>query len=309
MIGNLLASPLLASAFTDEEISVIRVKLTVLAQSSFASYAANHPQPSAEDKSELFKALLYSLSLDPSAPQTFRPLLVELPEVRLENAQYELRRKAECAARLCSGMLRLFPLPSQSANRTLKSIQSALKNYDPVFFAHRLNADYAYPLTSSMPEKQGIDLALEYLIRFGAELSVIRAFAPHRAAALLDGWRPDWRTADVNLLSPLVGNALALTLLSRDPRRLHISGADREALHALLALKNKEQLERSLLFVFPDTAKALSLDDPDEVVLIMNAAKSLATLVFHACQCGSLDAVFPSFSLPQRETLTSCWTD
>ena len=301
MINHLFSSPALLSAFTQDELTIMHTKLAALLESAAASYAERHPQLSEDIHSELLRSLLYSLSLDPSAPQTFRPLLVELPEIRLENAQFELRRKVDCAVRLAAGTIRLLPLKSRSIEKTLHSILDALKEYDPIFFAHNLSADYAYPLmTAPDASKAGVDYALEYLIRFNAETSVMRAFAPYRAASLLNGWRSDWRTADVNLLQPLMDNALALTLLSRDPKRLHISADDREALLALLALKNTEQLEKSLLCVFPDTAKALGLNDPDDYALLMNEAKALAPRIHDACRSGDLSQVFPSFALPAR---------
>ncbi len=299
MIDHLLASASLCSVFTDEERAVMRGKLCALLESAAASYAGRHPQTCAAVREELLRSLLYALSLDPRNPYSFRPLLIELPEVRLENAQLNLRRKADCAARLAAGSLHLFPLPSQSARKTLKSISDTLTRYDPVFFSHQLDADYAYPLTTAPDTaKAGVDYALDYLIHLNAETSILRAFAPHRAIALLDGWRRDWRQADVNILSPLVHNAMALTLLSRDPKRLHIGADDREALLALLALKNKEQLKKTLLCVFPDIAKALGLDDPDEYALLMNEAKALAPRIYDACRSGDLSLVFPSFALP-----------
>ena len=96
----------------------------------------------------------------------------------------------------------------------------------------------------------------------------------------------------------LDGNALfrASEYLMHD--RDYASFASPQALRSMV--KQVAQIATDPGMQKPDTAKALGLNDLDDVALLMNEAKALAPRLYDACRSGDLSQVFPSFALPAR---------
>ena len=90
----------------------------------------------------------------------------------------------------------------------------------------------------------GVDYALRYLQRLELEDELLTCFPIHRVLALLDGVSARWRALVCNLLTPVLENAMALMLLGRPPRRLHVSGDDRAALLVMLCGRTEGELAR-----------------------------------------------------------------
>ena len=214
-------------------------------------------------------------------------------------------------------------LPKETANELLVSILYTLAvdptkperfsplvgkdifAYDAVFFPHHVPGDIDYQLCLPVPESlMGVDYALCYLQRLSLESELLVCFPVHRVLALLDGVSARWRALVCNLLTPVLENAMALALLNKPPRRLHVSGDDRAALLTLFHGKTQGELERLFDRAAVYLAQTLIPNRTDARLLCQTLAKQLAPRVFEAARREDLSHVFFSFGLPRR--VTSC---
>lgn len=112
-----------------------------------------------------------------------------------------------------------------------------------------------------------------------------------------------------NLLTPVLENAMALMLLGRPPRRLHVhvSGDGRAALLVMLCGRTEGELARLFDRAAVHLAQTLLPNRADARILCQTLGKQLAPRVFEAARCGDLSHVFFSFGVPKR--VTSCSKD
>ena len=191
---------------------------------------------------------------------------------------------------------------------TLSSLLNGLKRYDAVFFAHHVPGDIDYQLCMPVSESlMGVDYALRYLQRLELEDELLTCFPIHRVLALLDGVSTRWRALVCNLLTPVLENAMALMLLGRPPRRLHVSDDDRAALLVMLCGRTEGELARLFDRAAIHLAQTLLPNRADARILCQTLGKQLAPHVFEAARRGDLSHVFFSFGVPKR--VTSCSKD
>lgn len=105
-----------------------------------------------------------------------------------------------------------------------------------------------------------------------------------------------------NLLTPVLENAMALMLLGRPPRRLHVSGDDRAALLIMLCGRTEGELARLFDRTAVHLAQTLLPNRADARILCQTLGKQLAPRVFEAARRGDLSHVFFSFGVPKRVT-------
>ena len=191
---------------------------------------------------------------------------------------------------------------------TLSSLLNGLKRYDAVFFAHHVPGDIDYQLCMPVSESlMGVDYALRYLQKLELEDELLTCFPIHRVLALLDGVSARWRALVCNLLTPVLENAMALMLLGRPPRGLHVSGDDRAALLVMLCGRTEGELARLFDRAAVHLAQTLLPNRTDARILCQTLGKQLAPRVFEAARRGDLSHVFFSFGVPKR--VTSCSKD
>lgn len=262
-----------------------------------------------ETANELLVSILYTLAVDPTKPERFSPLVGKDIFACYEQAQARLMQKRDAALALASDLcLRTDDLGCIALRTTLSSLLEGLKRYDAVFFPHHVPGDIDYQLCLPVPESlMGVDYALCYLQRLSLESELLVCFPVHRVLALLDGVSARWRALVCNLLTPVLENAMALALLNKPPRRLHVSGDDRAALLTLFHGKTQGELERLFDRAAVHLAQTLIPNRTDARLLCQTLAKQLAPRVFEAARREDLSHVFFSFGLPRR--VTSCSKD
>lgn len=251
---------------------------------------------------ELMASLLYTLDVSPAQPQSLRPLLHADCGALLVHRRSELLRRKEQARALAAQLCLTAPRLGCIALRdTLQGILRGLERYDAQFFAHRVPGDIDYQLLSPVPESlQGVDYVLEYLARLNAELRFLNRFPLHRVLALLDGMSSRWRELLCNLSAPVASNAMGLLLLDADPRRLHLSGGQRDTLLALLSSMTDGEIEHRLLDCSCRLSVCLELTDERSAALLSAHARDLAPGLTCAVRKGDLSHVFFSFGLPRE---------
>lgn len=251
---------------------------------------------------ELMASLLYTLDVHPAQPESFRPLIGRDLQALYRDALRRLEEKQRRALALAQSLCLSTPDYGCIALRdTLHSIQSALPGYDARFFAHRIPGEIDYQLAEPVPESLlGVDYILEYLLRLRAELRLLSRFYLPRVLALLSGAQAEWRELVSNLYLPVAANALGLSLLGENPRRLHVRREERRALLALLAplhpLDAQNQMERAC----PGLLAALDLREPRDAQALRALCRDLAPRAACAAASGDLSGVFPSFGMPER---------
>lgn len=295
---------------SDEQSDALRKNLMAL----LAAQAGRYTQGTSgslpkETMDELLVSALYTLSVDPTRPESFAPLVGQDIFACFFQAQTRLLQKRDAALALASSLcLRMDDLGCVALRTTLSSLLNGLKRYDAVFFAHHVPGDIDYQLCMPVSESlMGVDYALRYLQRLELEDELLTCFPIHRVLALLDGVSARWRALVCNLLTPVLENAMALMLLGRPPRRLHVSGDDRAALLVMLCGRTEGELARLFDRAAVHLAQTLLPNRADARILCQTLGKQLVPRVFEAARRGDLSHVFFSFGVPKR--VTSCSKD
>ena len=292
---------------SDGQSDALRKNLMALlaAQAGRYTQGASGSLPK-ETMDELLVSALYTLSVDPTRPESFTPLVGQDIFACFFQAQTRLLQKRDAALALASSLcLRMDDLGCVALRTTLSSLLNGLKRYDAVFFAHHVPGDIDYQLCMPVSESlMGVDYALRYLQRLELEDELLTCFPIHRVLALLDGVSARWRALVCNLLTPVLENAMALMLLGRPPRRLHVSGDDRSALLAMFAGRTQGELARLFDRAAIPLAQMLIPNRADARLLCQTLAKQLTPRVFEAARREDLSHVFFSFGVPRH--VTSC---
>lgn len=295
---------------SDGQSDALRKNLMALlaAQAGRYTQGASGSLPK-ETMDELLVSALYTLSVDPTRPESYAPLVGQNIFACFFQAQTRLLQKRDAALALASSLcLRMDDLGCVALRTTLSSLLNGLKRYDAVFFAHHVPGDIDYQLCMPVSESlMGVDYALRYLQRLELEDELLTCFPIHRVLALLDGVSARWRALVCNLLTPVLENAMALMLLGRPPRRLHVSGDDRAALLVMLCGRTEGELARLFDCAAVHLAQTLLPNRADARILCQTLGKQLAPRVFEAARRGDLSHVFFSFGVPKR--VTSCSKD
>ncbi|MGN0990687.1 MAG: DUF6179 domain-containing protein [Candidatus Ventricola sp.] len=298
--------PDLTRVLSEAENTDLRAELLSLLRMQAAAYTQGDSQSlPAEVMLELLASLLYTLGVDPAEPLT--PLFGKDLRPLYESGYQTLLNKTKQARALVLALCREAPpLGCVSLSDTVRSILSSLNRYDARFFAHQVPGDIDYQLIEPMPESvQGIDYILLYLLRLRAEMRFLARFPQHRLLALLDGASPAWREEIVSLCLPVSANALGLTLLGEDPRRLHIRESERQALWAMLSPLHPLDIENRLMRACTSLLDTLNLREGQDADMLNALCRDLAPRIKTAADAGDLSHVFGAFGMPA----TSCSPD
>lgn len=300
--------PDLTRLLTQAENDDLRAELLALLRMQAVAYTQGDSDSlPAEVLLELLSSLLYTLGADPAQMQTLAPLYGKDLRPLYEAGCRALLRKTEQARTLIQALCRETPpLGCISLNDTVRSILAELNHYDARFFAHRVPGEIDYQLIDPVPESvQGVDYILLYLSRLRAEMRFLSRFAQHRLLALLDGAHPGWREEIVSLCLPVGANALGLTLLGEDPRRLHIREIERQALLQLFSPLHPLDIENRLTRVCGSLLDTLELHEAQDADMLRALCRDLAPRIKTAADAGDLSHVFGGFGRP----VTSCSPD
>lgn len=297
--------PDLTRLLTRAENDDLRAELLALLRMQAIAYTQGDSDSlPAEVMLELLSSLLYTLGVDPAQPQTLAALYGRNLRPLYEAGCRTLLRKTDQARALIQALCRETPpLGCMSLNDTVRSILASLDHYDARFFAHRVPGEIDYQLIDPVPESvQGIDYILLYLLRLRAELRFLGRFPRHRLLALLDGTNPGWREEIVSLCLSVGANALGLTLLGEEPRRLHVRKSERQALMQLFSPLHPLDIENRLMRACTSLLDTLDLHEAQDADMLRALCRDLAPRIRSAADAGDLSHVFGGFGRP----VTSC---
>ena len=186
----------------------------------------------------------------------------------------------------------LFQMPNHFYALTIREgINGFFKLYDPEFAAQRIHITADYPIYPGRPKAEGIVFIERYLRAIEAENDFLTHFSPANVDRLLCAMGSDYRSAPVNLFGPVLAAALGLTLAGKTPRALNLRDGELEALNALFAGKEREEIREILAEALQKLTEQLGLA-PHTARYARQALAVLSVETEHAVSLGTLETVY-----------------
>ena len=248
-----------------------------------------------ETAQELLASLRYTL--DVVTEETHMPykslLTEELPPL-IRQGQAILQDRLEKTKQLWAAVCQTAPgLPNGYYADTLRGIGDYFERYDLYFFAHMEPPCIDYPLLITADESlQGLDFTEQYLKCVLTENLFLRCFDSREVRELLSAVDRDLEEAYLNLCEQPLTNAMGLSLLGKDARRLRIGDAEREEITAMLQGKTREQRRRLLRGAVLDLCGAVHITGEWSRGYLTMFADSLLPRLDAALAAGDVSSVF-----------------
>ena len=256
----------------------------------------------AETAQELLASLCYTLriTLDENRLPEKILLTAELPPM-VKRGRELLREKVKAARRLWKEACLTTPDPGHVFYRdTLSGISVFFRQYDVVYFAHRVPCGIDYPLLLPVPKTlQGISYAEAYLRQLLTENRLLNRFSRRRTVRLLESAVPDYRDMPVNLCEQPLVNAIGRALLGKPVLPLNIREADRRRIAALLKGRTVPRARALLAHAEEAVCAELQQTDAAAQACVGGAADGLAPRLEAALSANDLSRVFVTM-LPEN---------
>lgn len=139
---------------------------------------------------------------------------------------------------LLKAQMTVLDIDNADYHDSYKELSIFFKNYDIRFFASDIPCMITYPLCGHPCTGSGVFFINTYLRRLILENMLLRRFPRPDVLRLLRVYVPDYRQQLINLLEPVLTNALGLTLLNADASALNITPDQRRQLEHLLREKD-----------------------------------------------------------------------
>ena len=227
----------LSRRLTAEEQERLTYRLMALLAKQAERYTAGESSSIAADTAqELLESLQYTLFVAAGETDGNERLLnVDLTDLT-ELGREKLRQGLEHTKRLWEAVCRTAPdIENLYYADTLRGIGDYLKRYDLIFFAHMKPPCIDYPLLSPVDESlQGITYTREYLRRLLAENLLLSRLDAKAVQRVLRAMGMNKNDAYLNLCEQPLTNAVGLSLLKKDVRKIGINDAERKKITGLL---------------------------------------------------------------------------
>lgn len=210
-------------------------------------YTAGDSSVRIETAQELLSSICCTLDEGLSgAPR--KTLLTADLEAVFTRGEWVIDRKAEDCRELWNAACLTVPkLESDSLMETLRDLGQFWRRYDARFFANRFPCDIDYPLLRPVTETlSGVSYLEAYLRGILAENALLAAFDAALVSRVLDTDCPIWRDAPVNLVSPVLADAVGRALLGKDLRGLALTETDLSALATRFCGLSEEAARKNL---------------------------------------------------------------
>lgn len=257
---------------------------------------------SVETAQELLASLCYTLriALDGDGLPEKALLTAELPPL-VKRGQELLREKVKAARRLWKDACLTTPDPGHVFYRdTLSDIGAFFRQYDVVYFAHRVPPGIDYPLLLPVPEAlQGISYAEAYLRQLLTENRLLNRFSRRCVVRLLKSAVPDYRDMPVNLCEQPLVNAIGRALLGKPILPLNIQAEDQRRIAALLNGRSTACVSALLAHAAKAVCAELQQTDTAALACAAGVADGLAPRLERALSANDLSRVFVTI-LPEN---------
>lgn len=160
-------------------------------------------------------------------------------------------------AKLLLGQARRWqpPVVNIGFRETLAALPGFFRQYDAEFFAQEIPCSIDYPLCHPVSDSlPGVEYLLDYLKRWLAESTFLRAFSSETLTALYERYYGDYNDLLVNLYLPAAEMAVLCALAEQPVRELALSHTELDAVQR--RLQNEEETARIETLAAADRALA-----------------------------------------------------
>ena len=291
-MNELMQSPILSG----EDAQTLALRLVDLLAWQTRKYTKGESSSvTVETAQELLASLRYTLAVvTEETHMPYKSLLTEELPPLIRQGQAILQDRLEKTKQLWAAVCQTAPgLPNGYYADTLRGIGDYFERYDLYFFAHMKPPCIDYPLLITADESlQGLDFTEQYLKRILTENLFLRCFDSREVRELLSAVDRDLEEAYLNLCEQPLTNAMGLSLLGKDARRLRIGDAEREEITAMLQGKTREQRRRLLRGAVLDLCGAVHITEEWSRGYLTMFADSLLPRLDAALAAGDVSSVF-----------------
>ena len=250
---------------------------------------------------ELLDSIYYAIGLALAKTENQRPpvesMLQQSMESLFQSGQHMIQEKVlQAKEYLTEVQKNCIEVDNLSYRDTIfQALPLFFKQYDSRFLAHQMPCDIDYQLCLPVRDKRGIDFILEYLRRLRAENCFCSRFSAGQIILLLDGYCPDYREQLINLFEPVFYNAMGLTLLAMDVKRLTISESEKGLLFKRSQKLSVPELDKMVRQALKALYAQLSIEDAMAKSYLYAVSKQFLIRLNQQLKTGDFGGFFTSF--------------
>ncbi len=265
---------------TDEQSYKIQEKIYKFLAKQIKLFTVGDSTSVTEDTAqELLTSIIYVLELAlVDRNLTHKDLLTAEIEDFYNQGQIILTRKIDEGKPLLN--LMKLSAPSYASEfywATFRGITDFFAKYNPLFLAHQIPGEIDYPLCVPVLEQQlGIDYINDYLKRIVFENHILNMFNSNLVSALLTKCYSDFDTLPVNLLEPVIINAVGLTFLGEDPFGLSLPSSCASKIKTITGEMSSAELKEALINSAETLCSNLSIFEQSQIDYVVETALGIA---------------------------------
>ena len=239
-----------SNLFSGDDLQILLPRLWALLGKQTERYTmGDSTSVTVEAAQELLASLWYTITLVMDETHTpYSRLLSDELMPFVKQGQSILQDKLKAVKRLWEAVCRTSPeIRNSYFSDTLRGIGDYLRRYDLCYFAHRKPLCIDYPLLNAPSETMhGLTYTEQYLKCMLAENLLIHGFGKDDVIRVLQTVAPDYQEHYLNLCEQPITNALALALVRKNVRTLHLGHEELAELLEMMQNKSKAKQRESL---------------------------------------------------------------
>lgn len=253
---------------------------------------------SVEKAGELLNSIFYTLGIASNSDALVGD---ELSKRDLENllssGQYILNEKRKSVYVEWKLMYTDSPgIPNVYFKDTLCELGKFFHQYDTYFYADMIPCSITYPLLCNVSESlKGISFIERYIHNLQIENDFLNCFDINILIALYRTVFSDYEELLFNLSDQVLTNAIGLSLIGGDVKKLSIREDERERISSVLREKSTGEVEYCIRNATRSACKDLGIRDIKAKEYLENAAAKTVPHILEALKAGDISFVFMSF--------------
>lgn len=187
-------------------------------------------------------------------------------------------------------------IPNVYFRDTLCELGKFFHQYDTYFYADMIPCSITYPLLCNVSESlKGITFIERYIHSLQIENDFLNCFEISTLASLYRSVFSDYEELLFNLSDQVLTNAIGLSLIGGDVKKLCIREDERERILFVLQEKSTGEVEYCIRNATRSACKDLGIRDISAKEYLENAAAKTVPHILEALKAGDISFVFMSF--------------
>ena len=289
----------LCETFTESDQQIFMSKLwdTLVLQSKKFS-GTDSTSLSVERTHELLKSIVYTLGIaitTDGVPE--KELIKNDLNILLERGQCILKHKLKSVRIEWELMCKDAPrIPNVYFTDTVIELGKFFKQYNMYYDAHMIPCSITYPLLCPVSETlEGISFIEEYIKHMQIENDFLSCFEPGTLTRFYSRIYPGYKELLISLSDQVLINAVGLSLIGKDIKKLNISAYDRAELIRIFGEKNTDETELCIRNAVRLICENLKITDSYAKEYLEKAALKTVPHLKEAVNAGDISLVFMSF--------------